>query len=122
MVDRDGSSVSEVVIGDLARMEVVDSRVGVEIGLDVVVHLVGLFELFGCATHAVCEGTITGRHPTALDSRLLLLVAFFLLVLAEESSDRLHCLLRVHLPKIASRLPSLHELGDGPGLEGFSFT
>lgn len=54
MADGDGSGMSEVVVWDLARMEVVDSGVDVEIGLDVVVDLVGFFELLGGAAHAVC--------------------------------------------------------------------
>lgn len=54
MADGDGSGMSEVVVWDLARVEVVDSGVDVEIGLDVVVYLVGFFELLGGAAHAVC--------------------------------------------------------------------
>lgn len=58
MADGDGSGMSEVVVWDLTRMEVMDSCVDVEIGLDVVVDLVGLFELFCGAAHAVSQGTI----------------------------------------------------------------
>ena len=35
-------------------MKVVDSGVGVEVGLDIVVDFVGLFELLSSAAHAVC--------------------------------------------------------------------
>lgn len=58
MADGDGSGMSEVVVWDLARMEVMDSCVDVEIGLDVVVDLVGLFELLCGTAHAVSQGTI----------------------------------------------------------------
>ena len=114
MVDSDGSRVSEVVIGDLLRVKAVDSDINVEVRLDVVSHLARPLELLPRPPHAVRQRLVPRRNPTALHARPLLLVALLLLVLAEESSDRLDGLLRVHLLETARRLSSLHELGDRP--------
>lgn len=117
VADGDWSGVAEVVIRDLARMKVMDSCVDVEVGLKVVADLWGILELFSSAAHAVCQGSVAGWHPTTLDSRLFLLVSLLLLVFAEESSDRLDCLLGVNLFEAASWLSSLRKLGNSPWLE-----
>jgi hypothetical protein len=112
MIDSDGAGMSEIVVRNFLLVEVVDSDVDVEIGLDVVTHLAGLLEILSSTAHAVGKGFVARGHPTALHSRLLLLVALLLLVLAEESGDGLHGLLGQDLPETASRLPSLHKLGN----------
>lgn len=109
----------EVVIGNLLGMKLVHTNIDVEVGLNIVAHFACLFEFLSCTAQTVRERFVTLRNPASLYPSRFFSVTFLLFVLAEESCDRLDGLLRIDLPEMPRRLPSLHELGDSSGPKRF---
>ena len=58
--------VSEVVVINVLRVDVVHSDVHVQTRLNVVSGDICLFEIICCLTHAICYALVSGRNPTSL--------------------------------------------------------
>ena len=104
----------EIVVRNFLGMQTMNTNIDVEISLDVITHITRPLELLPSPTHTVRQRLVPLWNPTTLHPSPLLLIPLLLLVLTEKSSDRLDCLLRVHLLVTTSWLSSLHKLGDRP--------
>lgn len=118
MIDSDGAGMPEIVVWYFLGVQFMNSHIDVEVGLQVILHFSRPLELLCCPSQTVGQRSIAGGYPAALHPCPLFLVTFVLLILAEQSGDRTHGLLRVNLLVAACWLSSLHELGDCPGTQG----
>ena len=84
--------------------------VHVQTSLDIIFHLPYLLELLGSPTHRIRQSFIFLRNPTSLHCSLLFLISLLLLVLAEQSSNWLYCLLGIDLAMITSWVLCVVEL------------
>lgn len=87
------SDMSEEIVRDVFGMDVLDSNVHVQTGLDVIYWNVRLLEIISCTSHAVRNGLVSGWHPTSLYLCHLFGIAKFFLQLSSHVSNRLHSLL-----------------------------
>lgn len=102
--------MSEVIVWNSYRLQVVNSHVHVQTSLDIVLRLSQLLELLSSPSQRIRQSFVFLRHPTSLDCSLLLLVAFILLIFTKQSGNRLNCLLRIDLSMVACWLLALVEL------------
>ena len=114
VINSDASHMSEVVIRDTDWLQTVYTCVHVETGLDIILWHALLFKLISSSTHRVRQGFILLGHPATLNASFLFLVALFLSVLTEHSSNGLDSLLELYLSVVAGRNLLFDELRLSP--------
>ena len=103
VINSDASHMSEVVIRHTDWLQTVYTCVHVETGLDIILWHALLFKLISSSTHRVRQGFILLGHPATLNASFLFLVALFLSVLTEHSSNGFDSLLKLYLSVVAGR-------------------
>ena len=107
------SHMSEVVVWNTDWVQVVNSCIHVQTGLDIVSGYALFFELLGCSSMWVWNGFVFLWDPASLGWCFLFLVTLLFDVFAEHCGDGFYCLFESDLSVVSCWYLIFSELGLG---------